>query len=491
MRKRRPPVARTLIKNSKAAYLSAIEIHNKPIFSYRYEIVTILIINAWELLLKAYIYKFHKKVKVIKKDGTSKPFNKCLEFTKSILGKKFYSNYENLKVLYDYRNQFAHFYAEELNIIIFSLIKKNIEFYKDFLREHFDIEISKDSELVILPIGFKKPLSPFDYISNESVLRKAPYYIKNFITKIAEASSRLEEKDIDETILVNYRINLTNEKKVKNADIVAGVNNSIQVPLNFDVLTEKKKYILSEEDPGAIPVKIAKKKSDTKTTIAFPKLAEGIFSEINNVLDTNMLLSREEGDFIFSEDIYYRIYAERNHVEKSLENLKLLTEINLEKIYSPFLFWIDLLNEHDVEEIVKKYTYKSKYPMINNLIRLVTLLGIKNLNWLKEIFDKEYGKISQPPTYYFSLIKIRNNYKQTKSEICASIRKKMTSKINIEWRDQQYILKNLISDYKLSNKLLSEGCLRVFKGEKKYRNTVRILDVIANGKNILKKEIEL
>ena len=55
---RRPPIAKNLVRNSIAAIFAAIEIHNKPIFSYRYEVVVLLFINAWELLLKAYIYKY-------------------------------------------------------------------------------------------------------------------------------------------------------------------------------------------------------------------------------------------------------------------------------------------------------------------------------------------------------------------------------------------------------------------------------------------------
>ncbi len=43
------------MKNSIATYFAAIEIHNKPNISYRYETVTLLMMNAWELVLKTYI----------------------------------------------------------------------------------------------------------------------------------------------------------------------------------------------------------------------------------------------------------------------------------------------------------------------------------------------------------------------------------------------------------------------------------------------------
>ena len=57
-----------LAKNSAAAYFAAIEIHNKPDIEYRYETTTVLLMNAWELLLKAYVRKFTKK-NILNKDG--------------------------------------------------------------------------------------------------------------------------------------------------------------------------------------------------------------------------------------------------------------------------------------------------------------------------------------------------------------------------------------------------------------------------------------
>ena len=42
-----------LLEKSIQAVLSAIELYNKPVFSYREESFSILMVNAWELLLKA------------------------------------------------------------------------------------------------------------------------------------------------------------------------------------------------------------------------------------------------------------------------------------------------------------------------------------------------------------------------------------------------------------------------------------------------------
>ena len=53
---------RALLSNSRAAMLAAIEIYNKPLFTYRDECFAILLINAWELLLKAILSKNKQKI---------------------------------------------------------------------------------------------------------------------------------------------------------------------------------------------------------------------------------------------------------------------------------------------------------------------------------------------------------------------------------------------------------------------------------------------
>jgi len=63
-----------LVESSLSAVLAAIEIYNKPQFSYREEVFTILLVNGWELLLKAkIIHDNNDRIEAIysvKSDGT-------------------------------------------------------------------------------------------------------------------------------------------------------------------------------------------------------------------------------------------------------------------------------------------------------------------------------------------------------------------------------------------------------------------------------------
>ena len=93
-------VKKLLLDALRAAMFAGIEIHNKPNISYRYPTAIILIINAWELALKAYVYKFIGKKKIyeafLKTTGSEEQAKiwiesngqKCIEIAYSYLSAK-------------------------------------------------------------------------------------------------------------------------------------------------------------------------------------------------------------------------------------------------------------------------------------------------------------------------------------------------------------------------------------------------------------------
>lgn len=212
-----------LIGNSKAAMFAAIELHNKPIFQYRYEVSIILIINSWELLLKAYLIKYRSDLKVIKNDRSTMDFKLCIENTLSTLGKQFMTTSENLYRLYDFRCNFIHFYDDGIDNIVFLLLSKNVMLYNTFLVSYFANSISEETNLVLLPIGFKKPLSPVDFLSNETDYKKSSESVQNFIKDLVKSTTFLHGEDIEDSILINYTMSVQNESRINNADLVAAI----------------------------------------------------------------------------------------------------------------------------------------------------------------------------------------------------------------------------------------------------------------------------
>lgn len=216
-------ITESLVDNSKSAIIGCIELHNKPIFSYRYEVCTILAINEWELLLKAFIAENYPDVKLIKKDNSSKPFDECVSFVSSQLGKDFRATEENLLNLYEYRCHIIHFYKDSIEAILYSLLHKSILFYNDFLRTHFNIDLSEETNLILLPIGFKPFASPIDFLKKESSLSTSSYAVNKFIENIIKSTQELNSEGIEEPIITGFNVAVINENRIKNADIIVGI----------------------------------------------------------------------------------------------------------------------------------------------------------------------------------------------------------------------------------------------------------------------------
>jgi Protein of unknown function (DUF3644)/EC042_2821-lke REase len=210
-----------LLDNSKAAIIGAVELHNKPIFPYRYEITVVLTINAWELAFKAYILQNHPEIKVIRADGTTKPFEECLGFLEQALGKDFLPIKESIERLYEYRCNIIHFYGGEIELILYSILRPNILYYADFINEHFAIDLADEVNLVLLPIGFKRTISPIDFLSSKSV--ESSEAVQVFIKNIVKSTENLIANNIQDSIIMDYRMSLINEKRIKNADIIVGI----------------------------------------------------------------------------------------------------------------------------------------------------------------------------------------------------------------------------------------------------------------------------
>jgi hypothetical protein len=221
-----------LINNSKSAIYAAIEVHNKPIFPYRYEVCSILVVNGWELILKAYMVIKYPEIKIIDKNGLSKPFDDCIDFVLSKIGKEFRTAYENLKMIYEYRCRTIHFYEDRIDVILFSLLSKNVILYYEFMLKYFDIDVSKETNLHLMPIGFKRPVSPIDFISNSSELDQSSTHVQGFVKSLVESIHAMDKEGIEDSILMTYKMSVINENRVKNADIIAAISHSAQGATN-------------------------------------------------------------------------------------------------------------------------------------------------------------------------------------------------------------------------------------------------------------------
>lgn len=469
MRKRKSPIAKSLLNNSVSAMISTIELHNKPEIKYRYETVVILLLNSWELALKSYLYKNHKKdVRIFEKDGRTKPFENCLNITGLKLGKDFNPIKENLDVLYNYRNQVAHFYLDEINPILFSLVSKSIIFYSKFINDNFGIDLTETSDLILLPIGFKRPISPIDYISNTSVNKNTSKEVKDFLKTIIVATENLHNQDIDEAIFVEFKMNLTNVSRIKNADLIAGIDNSSKATLTINTKPINKIKIGSDGQP----LFLTNDKSTANALLVHEELQDNIFEEINNILDANRILGKNSNKFLLGTSVYYRIYSERDYVNYTISDFEMLAKYGAIDTYSPFIFWLTKLPALKIAEIFTQLIENPKHPNISSIIKLSFIFQNRIPDILKEYFDNKYKDFKQKPQFCYTFNDIYNSKQKNpflKAFKIAFSKKFFQNKTFKEWKSDEVIL----------HKNLSDLCLKTFiENRNENKTEIRDLDFI-------------
>lgn len=243
-------VKKLLLDSSQAALFAGIEVHNKPHIAYRYPTAVILIINAWELALKAYVYKYINRKKIYESDGQHTiTFSKALGLVTADINSKegkntFKAVSENLDLLNTYRCSNVHFIESSLNPVIFMLINKAVLNYDRFLKKYFQRDISKDDNLIILPIGMKLPFDPIEYLKQDYGSANNDY-----VNQVIQSIKDLDDENIQDSIVIGFNVIADRVKNVKNADIIASIERSPDaVPL--------RKAVRITDDPNAPAMRV-------------------------------------------------------------------------------------------------------------------------------------------------------------------------------------------------------------------------------------------
>lgn len=139
-----------LADNSLAAMLSAVEVYNKPQMTYRDEVTVMLVVNAWELALKATLRQKNRSIFYPKQRG---------ERYRSIgiddaLGRVSANSLwpagvdgpavtANIKALTEYRDRAIHLYnAQGLGAVIYPFLQQNVLNYRDFMLAKFKKDLA-------------------------------------------------------------------------------------------------------------------------------------------------------------------------------------------------------------------------------------------------------------------------------------------------------------------------------------------------------------
>lgn len=209
--------------------MAAIEIYNKPMFEYRDECTVILILNAWELTLKAVLSKNKKSVFYPKQ--RNQPYRTLTWQDALSRGKTFFPNkihslpiQRNLELLGTYRNNAVHFYnAKDFGVVLYALAQTAIINFRDLLQEVFEIDLAEQITWQLLPIGIRPPVDVVSYISGKSGAATNTA-TRQFLSELAKAVDDVKERKQDTGRLLSvFSVKLESIKKIGEADVVVAI----------------------------------------------------------------------------------------------------------------------------------------------------------------------------------------------------------------------------------------------------------------------------
>ena len=218
-----------LLGNSKAAMMAAIEIYNKPMFKYRDECTVILLLNAWELILKAVLSKNKKSVFYPKK--RNHPYRTLSWHDALLRAKTYFPNtvsylpvQRNLEMLGIYRDNAVHFYnAADFSVMLYALAQTSIVNYRDILLEVFGLRLENEINWQLLPLGIRPPIDIVTYLAGQREVGSATA-VSQFLSELVRATEEVNEAGQDTgRLLTIFDVKLESVRKVGDADVVIGV----------------------------------------------------------------------------------------------------------------------------------------------------------------------------------------------------------------------------------------------------------------------------
>ena len=253
----RPPRYRVLVDKSLDACLAAIEIYNKPNFQYREEAFAILMLNAWELLLKARIVQHDRgslrAIEVrearVNKDGSKSKLQQrklnrsgntmTISLNRAAgLVQRYTTNgidavcLENLYLLQEIRDNAIHLYnvSPGLGKRIQEVGSAALKNFVAAAKRWFGVDVARYN-FYLMPLSFHTPTEILESLRTEN----QPIAVRRIIDHIEQAE-RQNPPDGDSIFSVTMEIQL---KFVRTAGQDA-------IPVRLD-----------QDDPSAVAVVIA------------------------------------------------------------------------------------------------------------------------------------------------------------------------------------------------------------------------------------------
>jgi hypothetical protein len=214
-------LSKQIAEKSVHAAVAAIEVYNKPDFLFREEAFSLLMTNAWELLLKAKWLADHKDEEsclIEQKDGSiriSRSGNPCTH-SLSYLADKFLESknsgfdkaaYDNVMALVEIRDTSVHFIHKDLQLgrRVLEIGTASLQNYLILIGDWFQVDLSRYN-FFLMPLSF---YHGFEAITATS-LSKHPEQVQRLITYLDSLTEQAEGQ-------TNMRIAMRIETKLVRA----------------------------------------------------------------------------------------------------------------------------------------------------------------------------------------------------------------------------------------------------------------------------------
>lgn len=220
--------SKTFYEKSIAYSLSAIEIYNKPDFKQRSEVFSILLINAWEALLKGkLLLDSEENIEALYiEDGKGgfKTNRSGTALTIEIIGcakriglPEIIIN--NLLSFVEIRDNSIHFINQEsIDYLVFTLGTASLKNYHRLCKEWFGDGIDRYN-FYILPMGFVYNFNSIHLFE----LEKEPASVQNLLNKIADCQKRVNNTPFE--FVCEIEVSLKSAKKItESTDLEISVN---------------------------------------------------------------------------------------------------------------------------------------------------------------------------------------------------------------------------------------------------------------------------
>lgn len=223
---------RRLVENSLSAMLSAVEVYNKPQMTYRDEVTVILVVNAWELALKATVRKSSRSIFYPKKRGERYRSLALDESFRLVSGQQLWPDgvdgravTANVKVLAEYRDRAIHLYnTKGLGTIIYPFLQQNVLNYRDFMLAKFKKDLANSMTWQLLPLGATAPADAVRFMRVDTEATMANE-VQQFISDLRKYMDDAESAGGDmNRVATVYDINLQSVKKLTSADLAVALS---------------------------------------------------------------------------------------------------------------------------------------------------------------------------------------------------------------------------------------------------------------------------